>query len=359
MLIVGAGLVGTTLALALHQTGVRVALMDAKPRLSADNMSDVRTVALSLASVRWLEKTGVWALLSDEEKSPYTHMCVFEPDYPASTLTFSAQQSGLPCLGYIVAHDRLLMAAQSLLQCDTFFDTPIHALSDVTDRAQIVIGCDGADSLLRQAISITQQTHDYEQKALVAELQCEHWHEHTAWQSFSQGAIMGLLPLHDRHRVNMVWSLNRTLADEYASLPVTSLEPLIQSMFGDRLGRLSIVSTRVGKFSLVARHAHQYGNDRVILLGDAIHTVHPLAGQGVNLGFLDAAALVECWGSRNLRACVERRRKAHNFFTTHLMTALQQAYAQTGLVAQARHLGVRGLNAVPMLKSMIVKAMTT
>lgn len=359
--IMGAGLVGTTLAVALENAGFRIAVLDAKPRLSESNASDLRTVALSLASVAWLTRAGVWAALSDDEKSAYTAMCIFEPGYDES-LTFHAQEAGQACLGYMVSHDRLLLKAQSLFKGDTYYDTRIECWNDLEKYpTRVVIGCDGADSFLRNALGITQQTHPYGQSALVAELSCEHWHEHTAWQSFSQNAVMGLLPLHDRHRVNMVWSLETSCAKAMLALSPTVLDEHIQSMFGDRLGALNITS-RVGLFPLVARHAHTYGTGPVILLGDAIHTLHPLAGQGVNLGFLDAAALYdvlakagkEKWGSARLCAQFERQRKAHNFIMTHLMTALSVGYAQTGIVGSARRLGVRVLNALPALKKWFV-----
>lgn len=370
-IIIGAGLVGTTLALRLSQAGFNIALVDAKPRLTAEKASDLRTVALSLSSVQWLKKIGVWQALRDEDKPAYTNMCVFEPT--GHELTFNANDAGLPCLGYMVSHDRLLMAAQSVLTCAMFFETRMESVAqqahDIslagaqqTLTATLILGCDGADSFLRQAISITQQTHDYEQAALVAELSCEQWHEHTAWQCFAPGSVMGLLPLHDRHRVNMVWSIDRALAKEYAALSTEALHPLIQSQFGDRLGKLHVTSSRVAMFPLVARHAHQYGAGRVILLGDAIHTVHPLAGQGVNLGFADAVVLSDClisaglvqWGKQTLLARFERKRKAHNLMMMHMMTALKACYGWRGNKAMLRHMGLKLLEHAGWLKKMII-----
>ncbi|MFI4957431.1 MAG: FAD-dependent monooxygenase [Gammaproteobacteria bacterium] len=357
-IIMGAGLVGTTLALALEQAGFKVALIDAKPRLSLENANDLRTVALSLASVKWLQRTGVWAALSDEEKSPFTKMCIFEPNQ-REALTFDAQEAGLPCLGYMVSHDRLLLKAQSLLKCATFFDTRMNTLDEVRAYdAKMILGCDGADSFLRNVLGGTQQTHPYGQSALVAELESEHWHEHTAFQSFAQGQVMGLLPLHDRHRLNMVWSLETEMAKAMMLLPPEALNDRIQAVFGDRLGKLTLTS-RVGMFPLMARHAHQYGVDDVILLGDAIHTVHPLAGQGVNLGFLDASSLCEILiaGGGNVRARFERERKAHNFLMTHLMTALKQGYAQEGMLGHVRRMGVKVLNRLPVIKKLLANAL--
>jgi 2-octaprenylphenol hydroxylase len=370
----GAGLVGTTLALALQQSGMKVALVDAKPRLSPENSNDLRTVALSLASVKWLQSTGVWMALSDEEKSPFTKMCIFEPNQ-SEALTFDAQEAGLPCLGYMVSHDRLLLKAQSLLTCPTFFDTRMNTIEEVRAYgAKLIIGCDGADSFLRQAIGVTQQTHPYGQSALVAELSSEKWHEHTAYQSFANKQIMGLLPLHDPHRLNMVWSLDTESAKAMMALPIDELNARIQNMFGDRLGALGVVGANLcpgldpgnirpslGVFPLMARHAHQYGADDVILLGDAIHTVHPLAGQGVNLGFSDAACLTRLIlsGGSNIRATFERERKAHNFMMTHLMTVLKETYAQEGLLGNIRRMGVKAFNRMPVIKKLLVNTLNT
>lgn len=365
IIITGAGLVGTTLALALEQAGFNIALIDAKPRLTTQYANDLRTVALSHTSVRWLQKTGVWNALPEEAKSSYQKMCIFEHHGPK--LHFNANEANLPSLGYMVSHDQLLLAAQSLLKNDVFFSTCVENLSQDADqivlsfdnqqqiKAKILLGCDGADSFLRKALGMTQQTRPYHQHALVAVLQCERWHQHTAWQCFSKDAVMGLLPLHDRHQVNMVWSLNSDLAKQYVTLSKEMLEQHIQSMFGDDLGKLTIVSAHVATFPLVARHSHEYGAGRVILLGDAIHTVHPLAGQGVNLGFLDAAAMVECLVDVHHPPLsrFERRRKAHNFLMMHLMTVLKAYYAsEKG--AWMRHAGVRLLDRSGWVKKMLI-----
>ena len=359
-LILGSGLVGTTLALALQQMGMKVVLVDAKSRISPENANDLRTVALSLASVKWLQQTGVWTALTDEEKPAFTNMCIFEPNQ-SEALTFSAQEAGLPCLGYMVSHDRLLFKAQSMLTCQTFFDTKLSTLEEVNAYdAKYVIGCDGADSFLRQALGITQQTHPYGQSALVAELSSEKWHEHTAFQSFANGQIMGLLPLHDPHRLNMVWSLDTDTAKAMMSLPADELNNHIQSMFGNRLGKLAVES-RLGMFPLIARHAHQYGLGYVVLLGDAIHTVHPLAGQGVNLGFADAACLTRLIlaGDNNICRTFERERKLHNFMMMNLMTMLKNSYAKEGLLGNIRRMGIKALNRLPVIKKLLATVIST
>jgi 2-polyprenylphenol 6-hydroxylase len=269
---------------------------------------DPRVVAVSRSSERILQSAGAWESVSGGTRlSPYERMRIWHesvaPTSPGA-LVFDAADVGEPNLGYIV-ENRLLQAA--LL--DAFAEAggqiePAQLVSleigaeGVTVEttggklvARLVIGADGAQSAVREAVGLTADHSDYRQTAIVATVATEHSHQKTAWQRFMRDGTLAFLPLVDGTS-SIVWSADNNVAEGLLKASLTEFETELRRASDGALGSTRLASERAS-FPLRRLAAHHYAAQRVALIGDAAHVVHPLAGQGVNLGLLDAAALTQ------------------------------------------------------------------
>lgn len=309
--IVGAGLVGCALALGLQQAGLRVRLHDRGLAAEADDDYDLRVYAISPQSARFLDALGVWPQVLAARASAYTHMQVWERR-PRNALHFDAADVRLPQLGHIVENRVLQRALRGALAPGTLRDaTAVEdcriedavALLSCADgsrvRTRLVVAADSARSPLRERLGIDCLRSDYEQTAIVCHVQTERPHEGTAFQRFLDTGPVALLPLADG-RSSVVWSTSQAAAllalDDKAFC--AALEAATQQVLGRVLGTTHRLS-----FALALQHAERYSGARHALVGDAAHVVHPLAGQGLNLGFGDAECLVEL-----LREALQTRR---------------------------------------------------
>jgi 2-octaprenylphenol hydroxylase len=316
VVVVGGAMAGAGAAALLAATpataGLRIALVEPRPAAAPESGAplDMRVSALSRASQQLLERTGAWAAVASRA-APYRRMVIWEMRQRADApdaLVFDAAELGEPDLGHI-GENRTIQAALTaraealgvvLLGADfATLETTREAvrvgLGDGREfRAALVVGADGAGSAVRRAAGIATRGWDYGQRAVVAHLDCERPHAATAWQRFLDTGPLALLPLRDG-RVSLVWS---TLPDEAESLvqcPVAEFSERVSAASDGVLGRL-MPSTPRAAFPLRLLHARRYAAERVALVGDSAHVVHPLAGQGINLAFLDAAALVDVVG---------------------------------------------------------------
>ena len=319
--IVGGGPVGAVLG-ALLCRGVsgdgpalrhRVLLIEPRlpPALDSppDPQSDLRVVALSRASERVLRAAGAWQALhaSPGVLSAYERMHVWpgtEAPRGAGSLTFDAAELGQPDLGHIVANARVQRAALDafLAAGGDVCVAPLRALRFGTDgvtlttddgerRASLVVGADGGRSAVREAAGLGVETQDYDQSGVVAVVQSGSPHERTAWQRFLGHGTLALLPLADG-RSSVVWSVPQGRAEALLALPVAEFESALTAASDGVLGALRLEGPRAA-FPLRRITATEYVRERCALVGDAAHIVHPLAGQGLNLGLMDAAALAE------------------------------------------------------------------
>src|SRR5262245_4724144 len=312
VLVAGAGVVGLATA-ALLATGrcadrLRVVVLDARPipRFRAEDM-DPRVYALSRASQQLLAHGGVWGPIAETRASPYRRMRVWEgaDAYAASALDFDSAEIGEPDLGHIVEDrllrtvlaDRLAATREAQLVIGAEIETVETLSTEVavamkdggSARGDVVLAADGSDSTVRQLLALPVTGHRYEQTAVVTHVTSTGEHQNTAWQRFLPGGPLALLPLADR-RSSIVWSLPTADAERLLAASDAEFLAELDAASLRCVGELTACSKRVS-FPLQALHALKYTAPRVALLGDAAHTVHPLAGQGMNLGILDAASI--------------------------------------------------------------------
>ncbi len=307
--VVGAGPAGQAQALALAQAGFAVDLVDAgagpapKP-----GEPDLRVFALSPASINLLSSVGAWPVPLASRVCAYRRMQVWQRD-PESGLSFDAAALGWSRLGCIVEHGVLqhalaiAIAAQPAITChwnarvEAIVPEPDSiALAMVDGRrfaARLAVAADGAGSPLRGLAGLSVQREDYGQRGLVANIRCLEPHHDTARQRFLDSGPLALLPLTSGPGdCSIVWSLPTTEAERLRDLPATDFEQALAQAMGGLVGRVQLLGKRA-LFPLARQLADSYHGNRVALVADAAHVVHPLAGQGLNLGFLDVAALAQ------------------------------------------------------------------
>jgi 2-octaprenylphenol hydroxylase len=322
--VVGGGPVGACVAALLARAagpgaaGLRVALIEPQtPRPpAADAPPDARVVAISRASEALLTSAGAWPAIAGPRACAYERMCIWHESVAADgagALAFDAADVGEPNLGFIV-ESRLLQtallaaftAAGGHVESAQFFSLAIEAdgvsiaTSRAALRARLVVGADGAQSAVRAAAGLTAEVRDYGQTAIVATVATARPHALTAWQRFMTNGTLAFLPLFDGTS-SIVWSADESLAAALTAAGDADFARELDRASDLALGATRLVSERLA-FPLRRLSAPRYVAERVALVGDAAHVVHPLAGQGVNLGLLDAGALAQ-----EVAAAVARR----------------------------------------------------
>lgn len=387
IVVVGGAMAGAAAA-ALFATApgtrsLRIALVEPRPATppATQDPFDLRVSALSRASQQLLERTGAWPAVLARGAAPYERMVVWEqrshPEGPAA-LRFDAAELGEPDLGHIVENRAvqaaLVVRAQEagvvLLREELSALEPGDAAIRVTlagtrdYRAGLVIGADGSDSAVRKFAGIDVRGWGYEQRAVVTHLAPERPHAATAWQRFLDTGPIALLPLSDG-RVSLVWTTTPVLAEELTACSDEEFSARVTAASAGILGTLSCSAPRAS-FPLRLLHAKHYAATRVALVGDAAHTVHPLAGQGINLAFLDVAALVEVAGDalaagddpgerRALRR-YERWRKAEALPAIALLDGIQRLFQGDGeFQSRLRRSGLELVQAARPLKRVFMQ----
>lgn len=308
LLIIGGGMVGTACALACADLGLRLGLVEsaAPERDWPAGEIDLRVSAISRASQRMLERLGVWVRIDELGISPYREMQVWE-HAPERGIHFSAALLAEPDLGHIIENRVIRLALWEQLDryagLTLLCPAAVSGIERTGERlnvtledgrcinTRVLIGADGRDSRVRALAGIETHGHAYEQRAIVAHVRPEQAHRECAWQRFLSTGPLALLPLADG-RCSIVWSADDARADELLALDEPAFEQALTEASQQCLGRLHLDSPRAA-FALRMQHAEHYVQPGLVLIGDAAHAIHPLAGQGVNLGLLDAAALAE------------------------------------------------------------------
>jgi 2-octaprenyl-3-methyl-6-methoxy-1,4-benzoquinol hydroxylase/2-octaprenylphenol hydroxylase len=375
--IVGAGMVGAALALALAREGFDVAVIESRaaPPWKPQDEVDLRVVALAASSVDLFDRLGVWKEIIAARASPCRRMRVWDALAPGR-LAFDAADEGRAALGFIVENRLIQSVLWHALQRETRITLHCPAKVAATDAARdrrtltledggvvaakLVAAADGADSALRGLLGIATRDHDYGQRAIVAHVSTERAHESTAWQRFVPGGTLAFLPLADG-RSSIVWSVSQTDSERLLALDDAAFCAELGAAFDFRLGRVTATTSRAS-FPLRMKLAERYIAPRFALIGDAAHAVHPLAGQGVNLGLRDVDelrnVLVEARDARRDFAAesvlrrYERRRRSDNTLSAHAFDTIQRVFGSDAMpVAAMRGAGLSIVDKIAPLKN--------
>ncbi len=381
LVIAGAGVIGCVAASLMLTRGVcapgRVALVAERlpPPTPPAADWDLRVFALSRAAERVLRLCGVWSRLPPARVGAYERMCVWDASGSAAdkgALRFDCAEIGEANLGFIVEgralNEQCLQAARALgaVIIESGLSAVASGDSDVRVtladgrilRAPLLIGADGVDSPTRAMAGIGTAGHAYHQDAIVAHVRTEQPHQGTAWQRFLDTGPLAFLPLSDG-RVSVVWSTTKPEAARLAALTPEAFGAALGAASGEVLGACTLTS-ELARFPLRLQYATEYVGSRVALVGDAAHVVHPLAGQGLNLGLLDCAALTEVLGeaadarvlgdTRLLRR-YERWRRSENLVAATAFDGLERLFSNGDPVLRGlRRAGLTAVNRVPALR---------
>ena len=384
VVIVGGGMVGATLACALGDTSLRVAVLEPHPAQTEwdEKEYDIRVSAITRATQRVFEAVGAWPGMQARRVCAYQQMHVWDAT-GSGQINFDAADIGEPDLGHII-ENRVILAAL-LERMGQFENISLYCPASVTQmqrdergvqleladgqslQAQLVVGADGANSWVREQAGIDTIGWPYQQTAVVATITTELSHQHSCWQRFMPTGPLAFLPLPE-NLSSIVWSTSPEQADALMAMDAPAFLAALHQAFGGHLGKMLATGPR-GAFPLQLRHARRYTDPRLVLVGNAAHAIHPLAGQGLNLGVSDAAALAEVVlaamqhgsdiGELAVLRRYERWRKADNLAVMGAMDGFKRLFSNDNLLLRPlRNLGMSlAERAVPVKHMMIRRAM--
>lgn len=387
--IVGAGMAGSALALALRDSGLRIALIEARPltlpplptTLELDSF-DNRVSALNLKSSTLLEELGAWPAIAAYRACAYRHMTVWDAQ-GSGEIEFDAAEVDAPALGHIVENRAVIHALLERVQQlpEVALLAPRRLQSLRRDAAGVVlefdqgaplcarllVAADGALSAVRELLAFATREWDYGHRALVTTVATDKSHGDTAWQRFLPSGPLAFLPLPSGSRrfCSIVWSLQDALAEDVLALDDEAFCARLGEAFEHRLGTVLAAAPRTA-FPLRQRHAVDYVQPGVALVGDAAHTIHPLAGQGINLGLQDVAVLAEEIRAAHARGVspgelavlrrYQRRRKGENLLMMGAMDGFKFLFEQESLPLRwLRNAGMSGVSRALPLKQQIMR----
>ena len=372
VVIVGGGIVGLSAACLLAPMVKRIALVNQSPASawSAESDYGLRVTAVNLASQKLLTEIGVWKDIQQMRCTPYHDMVVWQ-SLSEAEVHFSANTTGHTSLGAIVENNVLVQALtlrlKSLTNVSCYEPSSMQNFSELSDNSvlielenaegqrqrltsRLLIGADGVHSKVRSCAGIATARQDYQQSGVVCTVLTEKSHENTAWQCFSEEGPLALLPLAAK-QCSIVWSLDTAVAKQMLALSEDDFNARLSAASEYRLGGLQIASKRVS-FPLSGSQANEYVGRRVVLLGDAAHAIHPLAGLGLNLGLEDLRCLQQLiqssdreLGSERILQRYQRARKTENSAMQKSLEAIDKLFRQPQpWLRQLRSLGFSASN---------------
>ncbi len=393
-IVIGGGMVGAASALSLSQLGLRVALVEQqKPKEFVKEQSyDLRVSAISIASQYLLEQLGAWSQVMQWRACPYKRLGVWEQEYAYTE--FNADDIEQKYLGHIV-ENRLIQLSlwqqiklqknieifcpQKLVSLTQDEDKATVVLQSCSLTAKLVVAADGANSQVRQLVDIGITSWDYQQSAMLINVKTQLPQQDITWQQYLQTGPVAFLPLARAIGVDesefeqynqagnggyasLVWYHQRDEIKRLSSLSNQQLQQEILAVFPKRLGQVEVLAK--GAFPLTRRHANTYQKNRVLLLGDAAHTINPMAGQGVNLGFKDVKALQtvittaiangESWHNEQVLRRYETMRRKDNLLMQSTMDVLYHTFSHPSpLIKTLRNVSLLAVSKVPLLNSVV------
>ncbi|EPX9364603.1 FAD-dependent 2-octaprenylphenol hydroxylase [Aeromonas veronii] len=382
VVIVGGGMVGLGLAAALKHSALKVLVVEGQlPDPQLGEVADNRVSALSLASQQILRHVGAWDGIEARRLQAYDKMAVWEQD-SFGHIDFDAASLRQANLGHIVENRVIQLALLEAIEgasniqlltparAKSLQSGPAGALLLLEDgqaiSAKLVVAADGAHSWVRRQADIPLTSWDYGHHALVATVRCAEPHEAVARQIFTPDGPLAFLPLWQENLCSIVWSLPAARAEVLCACDDEQFNRQLTTAFDARLGLCKVEGAR-SAIPLTARYARDFARERLVLVGDAAHTIHPLAGQGVNLGLLDAAALAEqilqnhAAGEDigllgNLRS-YERWRKSEAARMLAAMEGLKRLFSGANpLKKLVRGVGLRAANLLTPFKEGVIRA---
>lgn len=382
IVIVGGGMAGGMLAASLAEQSLQIVLLDAAPAPQyPQGESALRVSALTETSESLLQRAQVWPLMPVARMQPYEQMEVRDGD-GTGEVHFSAADANASHLGTLVENDAVVAALYqrclSLTRVQWRNDCRVSAIARADDgwrialsdgevlKTRLLVGADGARSMVRSAAGLQAQSRDTGHVAIVATLTTELPHQRCARQAFLDSGPVALLPLYgDGHSCSLVWSLWPERAQQLMQLPGDGFARELTKATQSWLGEISLASERLA-FPIHDLHAGNYVADGVALIGDAAHVVHPLAGQGINLGLLDAAVLAEeiCralaagrqWHSLPLLQRYQRRRRGHNAMVVSAMRGFKVLFEQRSPVLRfVRNAGMSMVDRHHIFKGLLAR----
>ncbi|MEH2919884.1 3-demethoxyubiquinol 3-hydroxylase [Samsonia erythrinae] len=379
VIVVGGGMVGAAAALGLARQGFQVAVIEqsAPPPFEADSPPDLRISAIGYASVALLKQLGAWQKVQQMRSAPYRRLETWE--WENARVVFDAADIHLPELGFMVENRVLQLALWERLQeearCHCYCPAMPHSLQRTEQHwclqladgqrltTSLVIGADGANSQVRQWAGIGISGWQYRQSCMLIGVETMQPQQDVTWQQFTPSGPRAFLPLFDRW-ASLVWYDNPQRIRQLQSMPLAQLDNEIAAAFPQRLGAVKALSA--GSFPLVRRHAQSYIKPGLVLLGDAAHTINPLAGQGVNLGYRDVEVLLDVlnsarnageeWASECVLRRYQCRRKPDNLLMQSGMDVFYNAFSNSlPPIGLARNLALMVAQRAGALKTRALK----
>lgn len=381
VVITGSGVAGATLANLLCRNGIRCIVIDAAKSV-ASHRSDIDPRALSItpASARILSSINIWQKLPEARVGYFRQMQVWDEN-SAGDIHFDAADICEPVIGYIVEQaliEQMLNEAMTFLpDFKRISEGRVESIITNNDKviiqssngerinAQLLVAADGSNSPIRRLAGLAYARHDYEQQAVACVVSTALPHERIARQRFLGSGPLAFLPMADQHCSGIVWSTTPDHAQSLLALPDKAFCKKLQLAFESRLGEITSSGPR-SAFKLFRAEAAQYTAERLAMVGDAAHSVHPLAGQGANMGLLDVAVLAQLIlaakknkrsiASRMVLRRYERWRKGENYQMMMILDGLKYLFGQdNSLVRNLRGIGLNTVNSAPWVKNLIMK----